>query len=294
MKPLLVSIFLASALLLGCSSDENPKLKIIANSWIGYSPLFYARETGKLSELDMELLHVVSLGEGVSLFKSGIGQGFTGTQFEYDKAKSRSRDLVPAIFFNRSNGGDMVLGNQPIEAYTSTDAKISAFLEIDSVNQLLLINFLNENGINKQRVIFINKDQAHISTLDAKNLDELTLISTYSPYDSILEKRGFNELGSTKDSQSLLILDALYVDKTLLMDHSERFSQLQEMMINAFTIFKTNPEKYYQVVNPYLGFESFNDFMLAADDIIWLISSVTEDEMSIIKQSRLPTEYLIK
>lgn len=49
-------IFLTS-----CVNDKKDKLRVVTSNWIGYTPLFYAREKGLLDKLNIQLLSVVSL-----------------------------------------------------------------------------------------------------------------------------------------------------------------------------------------------------------------------------------------
>ena len=41
--------------------EDNKKIKITTSTWIGYAPLFYAKEKNWLEPLNIKLLNVVSL-----------------------------------------------------------------------------------------------------------------------------------------------------------------------------------------------------------------------------------------
>ena len=47
--------------------EDNKKIKITTSTWIGYAPLFYAKEKNWLEPLNIKLLNVVSLSENMYL-----------------------------------------------------------------------------------------------------------------------------------------------------------------------------------------------------------------------------------
>ena len=67
-----------------CTLQNHKKLRISITNWIGYTPLFYAKEKGWLELLDVKLLNVVSLSENMYLYKSGNSDAYVGTQYEYN------------------------------------------------------------------------------------------------------------------------------------------------------------------------------------------------------------------
>lgn len=101
-KALLVSFFL---LFTACSSPQENRLKISATTWIGYTPLFYAKEKAWLKELNIKLVNVSSLSENMYLYEAGNSDAFVGTQYEYDLLSKTNNSLKPILMFDRSNGG---------------------------------------------------------------------------------------------------------------------------------------------------------------------------------------------
>ncbi|MBD3825022.1 MAG: hypothetical protein IE916_11025 [Epsilonproteobacteria bacterium] len=99
---LLVLSFFMSALFTGCEAQKSTKLKISATTWIGYTPLYYAKEKGWLDELDIKLLHLSSLSENMYLFDSGNSDAYVGTQYEYAQLSSKMPSLTPIVMFDRS------------------------------------------------------------------------------------------------------------------------------------------------------------------------------------------------
>ena len=193
--------------------EDNKKIKITTSTWIGYAPLFYAKEKNWLEPLNIKLLNVVSLSENMYLYKAGNADAFVGTQYEYNFLLQEDKTLIPIIIFDKSNGGDMILSNLTLDELSKINKEIDAYLEIDSLNSILLNDFIRSNNLQDKKIIYINEDQSNISRLKANEINNPTIIVTYTPYNNILEKNSFRELSSTKKSDDLLIIDGMYVKK---------------------------------------------------------------------------------
>ena len=101
--------------------------------------------------------------------------------------------------------------------------KVSRFKELlvfllvtsffNSINSILLEDFLKIYNLKNKKINYINEDQAYISKLNSKNLKNPTIVVTYTPYNYDLEKNGFNELSSTKNNSNLLVIDAMFTNE---------------------------------------------------------------------------------
>lgn len=202
MFKILVTIVLSLTVLVSCSTEKYQKLKISSTTWIGYSPLFYAKEKGWLEPYNIKLSHVVSLSENMYLYEAGNADAYVGTQYEYSVMSKKDKTLLPIITFDRSYGGDLIMSNLSIEALQKA-SHIDAYLELDSINNTLLTDFMVQHEIDVKKINYINKDQANIATLQNSASLKPTIIVTYSPYNISLEKNGFDEIASTKQDFSL-------------------------------------------------------------------------------------------
>ena len=282
MRNLILVILVVTISITGCESPKQEKLKIVANTWIGYSPLFYAKEKGWLDEINIKLFHVVSLGESKKLFETGNADIFTGTQYEYEQVKKQFPNLVPIHYLDRSNGGDMVMSNLPFEEIKKTDKKIKAYLEIDSVNQILLRDFANSHAISTDNIEYVNKDQSSISSLRNEGMQNPIIIITYTPYNKALEKQGFFEITNTKSSNNLNVIDAMYTKKKTFNENNEKIKSLTDLVNKAVKELEKKPEEFFRLVNPYLEYSDYNEFLEALSLIEWINSPTEYEKYSII------------
>jgi NitT/TauT family transport system substrate-binding protein len=181
---------------------------------------------GWLDKLNIKLLRVSSLAENLYLYKAGNSDAFLGTQFEYKILKEKNPTLKPIIMLDKSNGGDLILSNYSINELQNIDGKIDAYLEIDSVNSILLADFIKKYKLDDKKIRYINKDQTKIELLKATS--KPTIIITYIPYNLKLEKAGFKEVASTKNNNDLLVCDAMFTKTEVYNEHKKQFVELKK------------------------------------------------------------------
>lgn len=286
-------LFTALLLLTSCSSKPYDKLEVSTTTWIGYTPLFYAKEKGWLKPLNIKLLHVSSLSENMYLYQSGNSDAYAGTQYEYTILAKEDSSLIPIMLFDRSNGGDVVMSNVSINALQRSTDTIDAYLEMDSVNNTLLKDFIKKYKLQDKTINYINRDQAFISTLNEKDITKSTIIVTYIPYDKKLKKHGFKNIASTKDNLELLVVDALFTTYKVFNDHKTQFVALKKLVDSAIVELKKNPHEFYKTIKPYMLELSYEEFNNSLGDIIWINKKISTELKKRMQESHFPTNGLL-
>jgi NitT/TauT family transport system substrate-binding protein len=286
--PFLIIIFFSS-----CTYKEEKKLKISISNWIGYTPLIYAKEKKWLDDLNIKILQVSSLTENLYLYEAGNSDAFVGTQYEYNLAKKSQNSLIPLILLNRSNGGDMIMSNLTIEELKNS-SKLDVYLEIDSVNSILLEDFLVTNNLKNLKINYINKDQQYISTLKKKNLKEPTLIVTYSPYYKVLEENGINIIASTADKLRLLIVDALFVSKEVYTENEKKFQKLKILIDKAIENLQENPKEYFETVKTHNLNMTYDEFLSTVEKIVWINKKIEQVYIDKLNYQNFPVRDILK
>ena len=289
-----IFIFIFTIILFtSCSSSYEKPLKISVNSWVGYSPLFYAHEKGWLKKYNIEILKVVSLAESMHIYSAKNVDAFTGTQYEYKIIKKRHTSLTPLIMFDKSFGGDMIFGNMSISDIQESKEKIDVYLELDSVNAILFKDFISHYNIDEKRINYINKDQEKISHLINSKKASPTLIVTYSPYDLKLKKQGYQILFSTKEALAITVVDALYATKKTYLDHKKQFNGLKVEIDKAIEALQKNPEDFFSHAKHYLQGMSYEEFSDSLDNIQWINKSLPPKLIKKLYQTDYPLDGLI-
>lgn len=289
-----IFLLIASLLLLSsCSSGQPKKLKISLTTWIGYAPLFYAKEKGWLEPLNIKIVSVSSLSENMYLYQAGNADAYAGTQYEYNLLVKKDPSLMPVMMFDRSNGGDVIMGNRSIEQLQNSIKTLDAYLEMDSINSTLLKDFIRKYALENKTINYINKDQAYISTLEAKNMENETVVVTYTPYNSELEKLGFKELASTKQSLDLLVVDALFATEEVFLEHKEQFLELRKLVNKALLALKNDPDEFYENIKPYMLGLDREAFDSSIEDIVWINENIPDELKKRMEEVDFPIRDLI-
>lgn len=275
-----------------CTLQNHKKLRISITNWIGYTPLFYAKEKGWLELLDVKLLNVVSLSENMYLYKSGNSDAYVGTQYEYNTLVKNIESLIPILLFDKSNGGDVIMSNLSIQELQNSKTSIDAYLEMDSINSMLFEDFISKYNLKNKDINYINKDQAFISEL--KDIENPTIIITYSPYNIILEKVGFKELISTKNNLDLLVIDAMFTTKETYLENKETFIELKKLVDKSINNLEKDPKEFYETIKDYLPNTSYEEFQKSLDDIVWINKNPSSKIIEKLSNSNFPTRDIIK
>ncbi len=278
-------------LLNSCSSDYDKRLKISATTWIGYTPLFYAKAKGWLDPLNIKLVHISSLAENMYLYSAGNSDAYVGTQYEFDTLKVDMKSLIPIMMFDRSNGGDLVMSNFSIEELQKTTLQLDVYLELDSINNILIQDFISKYQLSDKNINYINRDQASIKLL--KNSDKPTIIVTYVPYNFTLVKNGFKEIASTKDTLDLLVVDAMFTKVEVFNEHKKQFSELKMLVDRSIKSLNKDPKEFYETVKPYMDDLSYEEFTETLNDIEWINSDMSDDLKERLNSSGFPSRDLI-
>lgn len=265
----IISVFFLTS----CNKLEDPphdELTVSVTTWIGYSPLYYAYEKGWLQKENIRLVTISSLSENMYLFKTRHSDIYGGTQYEYLELKPIFSDLKPCIMLDKSNGGDMIMSNRTLDELRK-EKVIDVYLEVDSINKLIIEDFISSKELKTKKLIIHNSDQVSISS-QRFDMNKPTIIVTYVPYDNILDKKGFKEIISTKDGLDLLVIDALFTTSETYNNHEHQMKSLKRFIDLAITASKENPKEYYSVISKHIENFSYTNYNDAINDIIWINS----------------------
>ena len=278
-------------LFIGCSDKEKERITVVTNSWIGYAPLFYAKEKNYLKDLNIKLVTAVSLGEASEIYSVGKADMVTTTQHEYYALKQMFKTLVPVILLDRSNGGDMILSNKTIEELRKSD-KIYVYLEVDSINREMIEIFTNINHIDEKKFVFINGDQAQLQS-ENYDLSKPIILATYTPYNNFYLKRGFHEIASTGDLDDIVIIDALCTTKEFLNRNISRLEKFKKIIDQSIAEIEGDKKGSYKLIKRYLNDISYSEYLDSLKSIKW-INNPEKELLDKIDKLGYKKEYIIQ
>jgi NitT/TauT family transport system substrate-binding protein len=263
-----VLFLIISILLISCSKPKEYELKIATNVWIGYAPLFYAKEKGYLDEINIDLITTVSLGESANIFLVSKAQLLTTTQHEYNMLQKEIGSIVPIILMDRSNGGDMILSNKTIDELKKSK-QIDAYLEVDSINKEMIKDFTRIHKLDSKHINYINKDQAQIQNIKYDNSKDIIIV-TYTPNDITLLEEGFQEVASTRDTDTLLVVDAIATSRSTFQREKKRLKKLKKIIDKSIQEIMADKITAHELTQKYLNNISYKEFVNSIKSIKWI------------------------
>lgn len=269
----------------GCTREDthaHKEVRLAVSSWVGYSPIHYADEKGWLKEADIDVIHSTSLNETVHYFQADLIDVFVSTQ--YEARVLNKNDLTHIMAIDRSKGGDMILSNKPLDTILKSK-KIKTYLEMDSVNELVLEGFIKKYSLSKLNFELIHKNQLNVKNINPDTQEDIIVV-TYEPYASKLKHNGFEEIASTKESD-ILVLDSLYASKEAINLHAKQINLLKTLIKKAFDSLKNDPEEFYDTIKYTLDDQSYEDFLKSLSQIEWLVNNNNKDINKLIKHHNI-------
>lgn len=266
-------------------------IRISTNPWIGFTPFVYAQEKGWLEETPFKFIWLVDLSDNARLFEKQFAEGFTATQYELLHFKDKE-DLTTAFLIDQSYGADAVLSNRSVDALRQTHEKINVYLEMGSFNQDMLSAFITENNLDKNKFVLIDSSQKSMET-ESKSSKPVVII-TYEPYTSKIKANGLNIIASTRTLKTVHVVDALFVRESSLEEHHQEYEQLKHIFDRALAQMRKDPKEFYATISGYLEGQSYEDFLLSAQNIKWIDKDIPASITETFHQQNIPMDKLLQ
>jgi len=289
---LLTSVALVVALLLS-SCEQKPDIKeirITTNPWVGFTPIMYAQQKGWLKETRFKFIWTVGLDDNAKLYDKGLSSGFTATQYEYFGFKNKEK-LKPFFLIDRSNGADVILSNLSIDEIKK-QKNIDAYYELASVNKDLFNAFVTKYNVDKNNFKFHYADQNTIADLKIDN--KKMLVISYEPYASTLEKKGYKRIASTRELDSIRVIDAIFINEDIGIGAKQDVLKLKSAFDDAVIELKKDPKEFYESIKGYLENQSYEEFRASLNGIEWLNTNPPNEVIEYLQKQNVPTDRLIR
>lgn len=151
----LVGVWLAGVVLSGVAAAEP--LKIRYSTWVGYGPLFLAREKGFFKEenVDVDLINMEVPKEGFFALAAGRLDGVVSTIDTMVLYLKTGKEYQYVLALDDSAGGDGIVARKEITSLKDLKGKKVAFDE-GSVSQFFLNVLLKEAGLAQKDIEAVN------------------------------------------------------------------------------------------------------------------------------------------
>ena len=206
----LTCIIFVALLMTGCTkkSEEasKAKLSITINSWIGWAPLYLAKEKGLLGNTELDIVRVEDTGARKSTMISGKIDGYASSvdNFALDSAQGVPGKIV--LCFDESFGGDGIVARKNIKDIKDLKGKQVAFQK-GLPSHFLLLSVLAKAGLSPSDIkqVDLDADKAGAAFTSGK----LDAAVTWEPWISKAAAMADGKILVTTKEYPGLIVDTL-------------------------------------------------------------------------------------
>jgi NitT/TauT family transport system substrate-binding protein len=222
-----------------CDSLFDLPISVASHVWVGYEPMFLARDKGWLNPQQAQLLETSSAIESLRALKEGKVQGAALTLDEMLCARADGVPLSLVLIFDISAGADMLVVRHGIKTLADLKGQRIGY-EKSSVGQLMLAEILKEARLTPEdiRRQHLSVDQ-HSDAWDRHQVDALI---TYEPVASQLLAKGAVRLFDSRQIPNTII-DVLALRSDVLdYRHASAVKHLLISHFRALDHIKRNPQ----------------------------------------------------
>jgi len=236
-KYFLISILYLN--LTGCLEPPQDVLKIGSNLWIGYEPLYLARNLGYLSPKKVRIVDYQSTTESMLAFRNNLIDGLMISLNEAITLLPFIPDLRAILILDVSDGGDALITQSHITELNQLKGKTIGG-ENTILSQFLLQKILNKAGLSLHDVKFISLTwDKHETAFLSKQVDGVISADPILSY--LVEKGGINLFNSRHISEQ--ILDILVVREDVLQNRKADWKMVAEAWFKGLNFLeKQQPE----------------------------------------------------
>jgi NitT/TauT family transport system substrate-binding protein len=280
-------------LLLGCAQEPVRALKVAANQWLGYEPLFLARYIGAY-EQNIDIVQLPSSTEVMRALRNGSVDVVAATLDEALLLKSQGEDLVLLMALDFSSGADVVVARPPISTLQAIQGSRVA-VENTGLGALMLSAALQHAGLHVTDVELVNMSvDQHLQAYQDGTVD---VVVTFEPSATQLRKAGANLLF---DSSAVpdLIVDVLVCRRSVFERRDRSLRDLVRGYYKARAFMQSNPAEAAAFIgrrmqmNPLELQKAYNGLRLPSlqDNLRWLAGSPSAFETASDRLQQLMRE----
>jgi len=260
-----------------CKTSQPPapatpsSLNITINSWIGYGPLFIAKEKGLFDGLDVKVSFIDDGGARRSAMLSGQvdGYGTTVDMLALDATLGVAGKTV--MCFDESAGADGIIAKSNVTWENMKGRKIA--VQKGFPGHFLLLYLLKQHGLKPSDVELLDLDADKAGNAVVSGTVEVAV--TWEPWISKAASLSSSKKLFTTAEQPGLIVDTLVIRDPVLQSRPDDVRRLIKGWFAAIDWYRSNPDEGNKIIA--------SAFKLKGDEVGGMVSGV---KFSDLKRNR--------
>ena len=245
MKILLKIFILASFFALYSCADESPApLRIGTNIWLGYEPLYLAREKNYFNSDEVRLVEFSSASQVIQAYRNELIDAAALTLDEALLLLQSGEQFTIVLVMDISNGGDAIVSQSNINSLDQLKGKRIG-VENNALGAYVIARALEIYKVHPKSVTIIKVDiNEQEKAFTDKRVDAVV---TFDPVLSKLTNQGGNIIFDSKQIPGEIV-DVLVVRNQYLEMHLNKVQHLLDAWYKSLDYKDKEPEKAAQIL----------------------------------------------
>ncbi|HET6620196.1 MAG TPA: ABC transporter substrate-binding protein [Dongiaceae bacterium] len=247
-----LAAFATVGLLAGPAPAQAETVTIAHSTWVGYGPLYIARDKGFFKEngVDVDLVVMEDPKERFPTLMADRIQMIASTVDTALLYMKQPDDYKYIVAIDDSNGGDGIVANKDIKTIADLKGKQVAVNE-GSVSEFYLNVLLQKAGLNESDLNVVNMTAADAGTaFVSKQVDAAV---TWEPWLSRGKATDFGHLLVDSSTTPGLITDAIIVKTSWLKDHQKEAAAIVKSWEQAVAYYRAHPDESIAIMAKGVG-----------------------------------------
>lgn len=236
--------------LLACSRPQ-PLVRVAGIVWVGYEPMFLARELGFYDQTRLRLVESSSNTMSLMALATGDVEAATLTLDEFLIAREGGLDVRVILVFDESAGADVVMVEPGIRALDDLRGKRIG-VENTAVGALMLAKLLETAQLTPADIVKVPlTSERHLPAYEAREVDAVV---SFEPYATKLADLGAHRLLDSSRFPDLIV-DVLAARSEALQAAPDQFGQLCAGYFRALTHLRRAPAEASRLMAVRMGIQ---------------------------------------
>lgn len=254
-------LFSALIGLAGCERPEH-SLRIATNLWVGYQPLYLARENELIDGDQFRLVEFGSNRDSLRAFRNGEVEIAALTLDEVLRLRAEGHDVKIVLVMDYSEGADALLASKDVPDIAALRGK-RVGVEPGAVGSYMMRRALSRTGMVQSDIQIVPLESpAHLQAFSTGQVDALI---TYEPMKSEVLRKGGHELFSSRDIPGEIV-DVLAVRGDVLKKRNKEIKQLLDGWFLALDELQKKPTEAARAMAPRIGMTEA-EFVAATQEV---------------------------
>jgi len=244
LKLLILISLISSISLLSCTENSPAPLRIGTNVWLGYEPLYLAREKNYFNQDKIRLVEFSSASQVIQAYRNELIDAAALTLDEVLLLLENGEKFTIVLVMDISNGGDAIVSQSNIKSLTQLKGKRIG-VENNALGAYVITRALEISKIDPRNVNIIKVDINEQGKAFTEN--KVDAVVTFDPVLSKLTKQGGNIIFDSKQMPGEIV-DVLIVRNQYIKQHRNNVQTLLDAWYKSLDYKDKAPEKAAQTL----------------------------------------------